>query len=83
MIFKAEVLVAGDKPAKDNKHYVATNLERGSRTSIYELYCQRGDSENRIKEPKGDLEIDRTSCTSFNANQLQVLPTAAEYILYQ
>lgn len=30
-----------------------------------------------------DLEIDRTSCTSFWANQLRVLLTAAAYVLMQ
>ena len=43
----------------------------------------RGDVENRIKELKIGLQIDRTSCTSFNANQLRVLMTAAAYVLMQ
>jgi hypothetical protein len=83
VIFKAEVLVPGDKPAKDNARYVVTSLSNPSPKEIYELYCQRGDAENRIKELKSDLEIDRTSCTSFTANQLRVLLTAAAYALYQ
>jgi hypothetical protein len=50
---------------------------------IYEqVYCQRGDIENRIKELH-DLEIDRTSCTSFRANQFRVLLTAAACVLMQ
>jgi Transposase DDE domain group 1 len=50
---------------------------------IYEqVYCQRGDIENRIKELH-DLEIDRTSCTRFWANQFRVLLTAAAYVLLQ
>ena len=50
---------------------------------IYEhVYCQRGDIKNRIKELH-DLEIDRTSCTSFWANQFRVLLTAAAYVLMQ
>jgi hypothetical protein len=48
---------------------------------IYErVYCQRGDIENRINELH-ELEIDRTSCTSFWANQFRVLLTAAAYVL--
>ena len=39
--------------------------------------------ENRIKELHHGLEIDRTSCTSFLANQLRVLLTAAAYVLMQ
>ena len=48
-----------------------------------EIYCARGDAENRIKELKYGLEIDRTSCTDFLANQLRVLMTAAAYVLMQ
>src|SRR6266568_1656087 len=47
-----------------------------------QVYCQRGDIENRIKELH-DLDIDRTSCTSFWANQFRVLLTAAAYVLMQ
>jgi hypothetical protein len=50
---------------------------------IYEqVYCRRGDIENRINELH-DLDIDRTSCTSFWANQFRVLLTAAAYVLMQ
>ena len=38
--------------------------------------------QNRIKELH-DLDIDRTSCTSFWANQFRVLLTAAAYVLMQ
>ena len=56
----------------------------GSPKRIYEaIYCARGDVENRIKELKGGLQIDRTSCTSFKANQLRVLMAAAAYVLMQ
>ena len=51
--------------------------------NVYQIYRQRGDSENRIKELKDDLEMDRTSCTSFLANQLRVLLTAAAFVLFQ
>ncbi len=83
VVFKAEVTREGDKPARENPRYVVTNLRRGSPKSVYETYCQRGDVENRIKELKDDLSIDRTSCSSFAANQLRVLLTAAAYALYQ
>ena len=46
------------------------------------VYCARGDAENRIKELKA-LQIDRTSCQAFSANQLRVLLTAAAYVLMQ
>ena len=81
MIFKAEVVHADGKPAKDNARFVVTNL-RHAPERVWEIYCWRGDSENRIKELKNDLEIDRTSCTSFLANQARVLMTAAAYVLF-
>jgi hypothetical protein len=59
-----------------------TNLRYVPR-SIYERYVRRGDIENRIKELKHGLSIDRTSCTRFLANQLRVLLTAAAYVLLQ
>ena len=39
--------------------------------------------ENRIKELKLGLRIDRTSCTDFKANQFRILLTLAAFILYQ
>lgn len=57
---------------------------RGSAQHIYEnIYCRRGDFENRIKELKNDLCMDRTSCTSFLANQFRVLMTTAAFALFQ
>lgn len=82
VIFKAEVVHAAGKPPRDNARYVVTNL-RHQPARVWEIYCRRGDSENRIKELKNDLEIDRTSCTSFLANQVRVLLTSVAYVLYQ
>ena len=51
---------------------------------IYQkAYCSRGEIENRIKELQLGMELDRTSCTSFWANQFRVLLTAAAYALLQ
>ena len=85
VVFKAEVLVADGKANKDNARFVVTNLSRSYKPeTIYcKTYCGRGDSENRIKELKGGLSVDRTSCTSFRANQFRVLMTAAAYVLFQ
>jgi len=82
LVFKAEVVCAPGKQPRDNTRFVVTNL-RHSPKRVWELYCQRGDSENRIKELKNDLEMDRTSCTSFLANQVRVLLTAVAYTLFQ
>ena len=73
----------GNGKIKRNVRCVVTNLKRGPQ-DIYEIdYCGRGDSENRIKELKNDLSMDRTSSTSFLANQLRVLMAAAAFALYQ
>ena len=50
---------------------------------MYEFYCPRGDVENRLKELHHGLEMDRTSCSKFRANQFRVLLTLAAYILFQ
>jgi hypothetical protein len=82
VIFKAEVVHAADKSPKNNARFVVTNV-RHEPERAWEIYCQRGDSENRIKELKRDLEIDRTSCSSFIANQVRVLLTATAFVLFQ
>src|SRR5208337_2182047 len=73
---------AADKDPKDNPRFVITNMKQSPQWIYERVYCQRGDIENRIKELH-DLEIDRTSCTSFWANQFRVLLTAAAYVLLQ
>ncbi len=82
VVMKAEVVRLEDRSPRDNSRFVVTNL-RHSPENIYQLYRDRGDSENRIKELKNDLEIDRTSCTRFFANQLRILLTAASFVLFQ
>jgi hypothetical protein len=82
VVIKAEVVQAADKDAKDNPRFVITNMKQSPQWIYQRVYCQRGDIENRIKELH-DLEIDRTSCTSFWANQFRVLLTAAAYVWMQ
>ncbi len=72
----------GREPKK-NPRFVVTNLEQTPRWVYEKVYCKRGDVENRIKELQHGLEIDRTSCCRFFANQLRVLMTAAAYVLMQ
>jgi len=82
VVIKAEVVRAPGKDPKDNPRFVITNLKQSSQWIYQQVYCQRGDIENRIKELH-DLEIDRTSCSRFWANQLRVLLTTAAYVLLQ
>jgi hypothetical protein len=83
VIFKAEVTQLSGRDPKDNPRYVVTNM-RGSAQHIYEdVYCRRGDFENRLKELKNDLAMDRMSCSSFLANQFRALMTTAAFALFQ
>ncbi len=82
VVFKAETLEYPGRELKDNPRFVVTDLELPDE-EVWKLYCARGDVENRIKELHEGLEIDRTSCSSFLANQFRVLQTAAAYVLYQ
>ena len=82
VIIKAEVVQQGDKAPKDNPRFVVTNMKQSPQWIYEDVYCQRGEIENRIKELKA-LDVDRTSCCTFWANQLRVLMTAAAYVLMQ
>jgi Transposase DDE domain group 1 len=82
VIIKAEVVRADHKEPKDNPRFVITNMKQTSQWLYEEVYCQRGEIENRIKELHA-MQIDRTSCTRFWANQFRVLLTAAAYVLMQ
>ena len=83
VIIKAEVVRHPDRKPKNNPRFVVTNLKHSPRYLYEVLYCARANIENRIKELHHGLEIDRTSCTRFLANQLRGLLTAAAYVLYQ
>ncbi len=82
VIIKAEVVRHPGRDPKNNPRFVVTNLTDPPET-VYEIYCQRGDVENRLKELHHGLEMDRTSCSRFLANQFRVLLTLAAYILFQ
>ena len=82
VIIKAEVVRHPGRAPKNNPRFVVTNLP-GPPRAVYALYCQRGDVENRLKELHHGLEMDRTSCAKFRANQFRVLLTLAAYILFQ
>jgi hypothetical protein len=83
IVIKAEVVSFAGRTLRDNPRFVITSL-KGNAKDIYEHeYCARGEVENRVKELKLGLEIDRTSCSRFLANQFRVLMTAAAYVLMQ
>ena len=82
VIIKAEVLRHPGRTPKNNPRFVVTNLTIRPQ-AVYEFYCARGDVENRLKELHHGLEMDRTSCSKFRANQVRVLLALAAYILFQ
>jgi Transposase DDE domain group 1 len=83
VIYKAEVVCAANKEPKDNPRFVVTNLKQNPQWIYEQVYCQRGDVENRLKELHHGMQIGRTSCSDFLANTFRVLLTAAAYALMQ
>ena len=83
VIFKAEVVRHPGRDPKDNPRFVVTNLKSRPEFIYGKVYCQRAPIENRIKELLYGLNIDRTSCTRFLANQFRGLLTAVAYVLFQ
>jgi hypothetical protein len=80
VIAKAEYLDKGENP-----RFVVTSLsaERMAPQPLYEqLYCARGDMENRIKE-QFSLFSDRTSTAYLRSNQLRLYLSSIAYLLLQ
>jgi len=78
IIVKAEHSALGANP-----RYVVTSLSGDSQRLYDELYCARGEAENRIKEQQLYLYADRTSCMNWLPNQLRVLLSALAYTLLE
>jgi len=67
-----------------NPRFVVTTLARQDwpAQALYEdLYCARGEMENRIKGFQLDLFADRTSAATLRANQLRLWFAAFAYVL--
>lgn len=78
VIAKAEHTAKGSNP-----RFILTSLE-GAEQQIYdEIYCARGEMENRIKEQQLGLFADRTSCQGWWANQFRLLLSSAAYVLME
>jgi hypothetical protein len=68
---------------KENPRFVVTSLtsEQWAAQALYEqLYCERGNMENRIKE-QFSLFADRVSAETMRANQMRLYLSALAYIL--
>lgn len=83
VVIKAEIVYNLAGEAKDNPRFVVTNKRQSPKTVYRRAYCSRGEIENRIKELQLGMQIDRTSCSRFWANQFRVLLTVAAYALMQ
>lgn len=82
IVVKAEVTHIEGREPRENPRFVVTNSSRMSE-KVYGFYRGRGEIENRIKELLLGLEVDRTSCSRFLANQFRVLQAATAYVLFQ
>jgi len=71
----------GDKGS--NPRFVITNLESDPRALYDQVYCARGEMENRIKEQQLGLFADRTSCHGWWPNQFRLLLSSCAYVLME
>jgi hypothetical protein len=79
VVAKAEHLAKGSNP-----RFVVTSLDAktaGARMLYEELYCIRGEMENRIKEQQLGLFADRTGTATLRANQLRLYWSSFAYLL--
>ena len=78
VIVKAEHTDQGRNP-----RFVVTNLTGDAQMLYDEMYCARGEMENRIKEQQLGLFADRTSCHGWWANQWRLLLSGLAYTLME
>ena len=77
VVGKAEIT-----PKGENRRFVVHNFRKGTPPDVYKFYAQRGEMENRIKELKLAIKMDRTSCHRFVANAFRVILYLAAYLLW-
>jgi hypothetical protein len=83
VVAKAEHLAVGED-GKSNPRFVVTSLPVAAldARALYEdVYCARGEMENRIKEQQLMLFADRTSAATMRANQLRLYCSSVAYLL--
>lgn len=86
VVAKAEYLptAGASGEGKANPRFVVTSLARDAAEAraLYEdIYCARGETENRIKEQQLMLFADRTSAATMRANQLRLYCSSMAYVL--
>jgi hypothetical protein len=70
-------------PKGPNPRFILTNLAGPARELYDDIYCARGEAENRIKEQQLALFADRTSCHAWWANQFRLLLSSCAYTLIE
>jgi len=78
VILKAEHHALGANP-----RFVVTTLAGEAKALYEDVYCARGEMENRIKEQQLCLFADRTSCTKWWPNQFRMLLSGLGYALLE
>ncbi len=81
VIGKAEHMAKGSNP-----RFIVTSLSTADYEGSYlfeELYCARGDMENRIKEQQLMLFAARTSTAKMHSNQVRLYFSSIAYVLLQ
>ena len=78
VIVKAEHHALGANP-----RFVISTLKGRSQQIHDEIYCARGEMENRIKEQQLGLFADRASCHRWWPNKLRLLLSSAAYVLME
>jgi hypothetical protein len=81
VVAKAERLSKGDNPRFVVSSLAASELD--ARALYEDLYCARGEMENRIKEQQLDLFSDRTSTSWMRSNQIRLYFSSIAYCLLQ
>lgn len=86
VVAKAEQLTPGtaDGAGKSNPRFIVTSramADLDARTLYEDVYCARGEMENRIKEQQLMLFADRTSAATLRANQLRLYYSSVAYLL--
>jgi hypothetical protein len=66
-----------------NPRFIVTNLCGDARYLYEDVYCARGDMENRIKEQQLGLFADRTSASAWWANQFRLMLSSIAYVLME
>ena len=66
-----------------NLRFVVTNLRDEPQALYEDIYCARGEMENRIKECQLGLFADRTSCHLWWPNQFRLLLASLAYVLLE